>query len=103
MSNLRLLPKHTQTVSISDLNMLQLPPQPLAQQSFPPQTAKPRTPGQFALCIDRLSGVSKAGDVFYFRKSDQIKIIPIKKHHWASRTASAHLTQNRPTAKCSLS
>ena len=90
------LPKHTQTVLISDLNMLHLAPLPAV--SSPHRQAK--NPGQFDLCPTDF--LELAGDVFYFRKSDQIKIIPIKKRRWASRTASAHHTQNRPTTKFSL-
>lgn len=90
------LPKHTQTVSISGLNMLHLALLPAVS----PHTTKPRT-------LDSLISVltdflELAGNGFYFRKSDQIKIIPIKKCRWASRTASAHHTQNRPTTKFSL-
>ena len=88
--------KHTQTVSISGLNMLHLALLPAVS----PHTTKPRT-------LDSLISVltdflELAGNGFYFRKSDQIKIIPIKKCRWASRTASAHHTQNRPTTKFSL-
>lgn len=91
------LPKHTQTVSISDLNILHLASLPAVSH---PQTAEPRT-------LDSLLSVltdflELAGNGFYFRKSDQIKIIPTKKRRWASRTASAHHTQNRPTTKFSL-
>ena len=66
--------------------------------SSPHRQAK--NPGQFALWPDRLFGVSWRW--ILFQESDQTKIIPIKKCHWASRTASAHYTQNRPTTKFSL-
>lgn len=66
-----------------------------------PQTTKLRTT-QGSLCSGLTGLLELASNVFYFKKSDQMKIIPIKKHHWACRTASAHLTQ-RPTPKFRLS
>lgn len=65
-----------------------------------PQTAEPRPlDNLLSVLTDFLEG---AGNGFYFTRSDQRKIIPIKKLHWARRTASVHLPQNRPTAKFSL-
>lgn len=90
-------PKHTQTVSTSDLNILHLASLPAVSH---PQTAEPRTPDSLLSVLTDF--LELAGNGFYFRKSDQIKIIPIKKRRWASRTASAHHTQNRPTTKFSL-
>lgn len=74
-------------------------PTPMAMS--PRQTAKPRA--QDSLLSMLIDFLGLAGNVFYFRKSDQIKIIPIKKRHWANRTASAHLTQSRSTTEFSLS
>lgn len=52
-----LLPKHTQTVSISDLNMLHLALLPLLHSCVSAPNSQAKNQGQSALCADRLSGV----------------------------------------------
>lgn len=93
MSNLRFLSKHTPEAPISDLKYGTPPQSPPTPPPPPPrpETAKPQVPGQLSLWANRLS---ERGITFYFRKSDQIKLILVKKYHRARRTASTHRTQN---------